>query len=206
MLVGISKPATLVAVVLLIGVIIMVSPLLVSMQKGITTSTTVSPTTTVAAATSDAEAASNSSIAVTTTSVNPPCVAGAQTMAVSGTEFCSVEVTNDTVLGNPGYSYFKNGSISFMGVTFQTICPPGGMGCPGVTSRTATMFSGEMRFTMTFPDHTNETAWGITGVDPYVPILSVHSNPKAGMLIEDEGYDAQMGEEIVHVFLLVEEP
>jgi len=126
-------------------------------------------------------------------------------MTVNNVEFCTDDVSNDTVVGNPGNGYFENGSVSFMGVTFQTICPPGGMGCPGVTSATATMFSGEMKFTMTFPDHTNETVWELTGTDPYIDMLSVHSNPRAGMVIE-ETYDAQARQEIVKVFLLVEQP
>jgi hypothetical protein len=131
------------------------------------------------------------------------CPAGIQTLTLNGTEFCSIDVANDTVLGGPGFSYFLNGSVEFMGVTFQTICPSNYMGCPGANSSASTVTLGIMRFNMAFPDKTNETASQPIGDSSYVLILSQHTGPRAGMLIEIEyAAHATTG----HVFLLVEKP
>src|SRR5271169_1007994 len=44
------------------------------------------------------------------------------TMNISGTEYCALEVTNEIVLGNPGYTVFNASSvILFDGVMFRTI-------------------------------------------------------------------------------------
>ena len=51
-------------------------------------------------------------------------------MKVNGSFYWADDVSKDTVVGNPGYSYFRNASITFDGVRFQTICAPIYSGCP----------------------------------------------------------------------------
>jgi hypothetical protein len=88
-----------------------------------------------------------------------------------------------------------------MGVTFETYCPPEYSGCPGANGTVTVVYLGIMTFTMSFPDGTNETASGVIGDATYIPILSGHSSPRAGMLIELT-YGAH--QTIDRVFLLVE--
>jgi hypothetical protein len=78
-----------------------------------------------------------------------------------------------------------------MGVSFATYCPPNYSGCPvpknytTTTQTITTMTIGAMRFfNMTFPDKAVEVAGDVIGDSQYVLILSNHSNPKAGMLIQ----------------------
>jgi len=83
----------------------------------------------------------------------------------------------------PGYSYFLNGSITFDGVKFQTICPATYPDCPGSNSSSTIVRAGAIRFNMTFPDGNTETAGIVIGDSIYTFIIS-HHYPKAGMLIE----------------------
>jgi len=128
-----------------------------------------------------------------------PC---AKLVTLNGTGYCADDVSNDTVLGGPGYSYFRNVSIAFMGVTFQTYCPWEYAGCPGANGTVTEVMLGVIRFTMTFPDNTNETVGAPIGDLTYVHILSSHSDPRAGMLIEIENGPQRS---TAHVFLLVSE-
>ena len=198
---GISKPASL-AIALAVVLLIAVSTVVFT-QSGTTTSTAISTTTSSPPSSSFSVTASSAS---NSTGVGTgSCGLGVQLITVRGstTEYCADDVANDTVLGGPGYSYFRNESITFMGVTFQTICPSEYMSCPGANSTAATVMLGIMRFTMAFPDKTNETLSGVIGDDTYIPILSSQSNPRAGMLIEIT-YGAH--ETTDHVFLLVAGP
>lgn len=51
-------------------------------------------------------------------------------MTINGVQYYADDVSNDMVFQNPGYSYLPNGSVTFMGVTFETNCPRGYAGCP----------------------------------------------------------------------------
>jgi hypothetical protein len=145
----------------------------------------------------------NSSTSSTGVSIGA-CGQRAQTIVLNATGYCAEDVANDTVLGSPGYSYFLNGSITFMGVTFQTYCPSEYRGCPGANSSASIVTLGIMRFTMTFSDKTNETVTnGAIDELTYIPILSNHTNPRAGMLIVITN---GANETTDHVFLLVEAP
>jgi hypothetical protein len=107
-------------------------------------------------------------------------------MQVNGSFYWADDVSKDTVIGMPGYSYFKNTSVTFDGVKFQTICAPIYSGCPipaGVTITQETVMAGAISFNMTFPDGSTETSGSVIGDSIYTFILSQH-NPKAGMLIE----------------------
>jgi hypothetical protein len=191
---GISKAGSF-AFVLVVGVLVIATVLAFSRENRTSTGAVSSSTTNT---TSDVNPSMSN-----TSSVTGTCGPGIQTIALNGTAFCAHDVANDTVLGGPGYSYFRNGSITFIGVTFRTICPSNDMGCPGANSTAATVTLGIMSFTMTFPDKTNVTASAPIGDDTYIPILSNHSNPRAGMLIEITN-EAQGS--TARVFLLVEEP
>jgi hypothetical protein len=111
-------------------------------------------------------------------------------MTISGTTYCTTDVSQDIVVGNPGYSYFVNGSVNFMGVSFATYCPPNYSGCPvpknytTTTQTITTMTIGAVRFNMTFPDKAVEVAFSVVGDSQYVLMLSNHSDPTAGMLIQ----------------------
>ena len=106
---------------------------------------------------------------------------------VSGTTYCTDDVTNDAVVQNPGYAYFLNGSVTFMGVTFQMICPSSFLGCPGTSNVTekTTVLAGAITLVLTFPDKTTETIGGVIIPMPSngVTLLSKHVNPTAGIMI-----------------------
>lgn|GEM_PF-555930 len=102
---------------------------------------------------------------------------------VNGSYFWADDVSKDIVVGMPGYSYFLNGSVTFDGVNFQTICPPIYRGCPGSNSSSTIVLAGAIRFNMTFPDKSTETTGEVIGDTIYSYVLSNHS-PRAGMLIE----------------------
>ncbi len=118
---------------------------------------------------------------------------------ISGTTYCTDDVSNDAVVQNPGYAYFLNDSVTFMGVTFQMICPPSFLGCPGTSNVTekTTMLAGAIMVNLAFPDKTNETIGGVIGISSGITVLSKHNDPTAGVMISRSGssYD---------VFLLVE--
>jgi hypothetical protein len=105
---------------------------------------------------------------------------------VNGSFYWADDVSKDTEIGMPGYSYFRNASITFGGVKFQTICPPIYSECPipaGTTITQETVLAGAISFNMTFPDGSTETAGDVIGNSIYLAILSQHQ-PRAGMLIE----------------------
>jgi hypothetical protein len=87
------------------------------------------------------------------------------------------------MIGMPGYSYFLNGSVTFDGVKFRTICPASYGGCPGSNSNSKTVTIGAISFNMTFPDGTTETAGKVIGDSIFTLIISQHQ-PRAGMYIE----------------------
>ncbi|MHB8565880.1 MAG: hypothetical protein ACYC7D_05615 [Nitrososphaerales archaeon] len=119
---------------------------------------------------------------------------------VNGTAYCTDNVTNDTVVQDPGYTYFLNESITFMGVTFRAICQANYNGCPGTTNVTVrtTLLAAAITVSLTFSDNTSETMGQVIGDSGEVTLLSAHVDPKAGVMIVRNGpdYDA---------FLLVEE-
>ena len=106
---------------------------------------------------------------------------------VNGTEYCALDVSSDILLGNPGYSYFMTAdAIVFNGVTFRTICPSGYQGCPNVSAdKTITQLTaGDIVVRLSFQDGTNETVGSVIGdLSGNLTILSIHGNPRAGILI-----------------------
>ena len=129
-------------------------------------------------------------------------------MDVNGTLFYADDVSNDTHVENPGYSYFTNRSVTFDGVKFEMLCPPSYDGCPAEVgvNQTVTLMAGAFRFNMTFPDGTSETAGNLIGDLTYVFALSQHSSPRAGILIEYITYNYPHNSPPYHVFLLVSNP
>jgi hypothetical protein len=120
----------------------------------------------------------------TSTSGSP---AGASTATVNGSAYYADNITGDISVGNPGFSYFLNGSVTFMGVKFATICLPIYGGCPvppGTTvTNQETVAIGAISLSATFPDKTNETVGGVIGDITYFFVLSHHASPQAGILI-----------------------
>jgi hypothetical protein len=104
----------------------------------------------------------------------------------NGTAYCSSDVSKDVVVGSPGYSYFLNSSVAFMGVVFQTLCPANYSGCPGSSGNsTATvLYAGAMKAVVTFPDKSNETIGGVVGDSDQALFLSAHADPRAGIEIQ----------------------
>lgn len=140
----------------------------------------------------------------TTTVTSYYCGMGTTLLTINGSTYCTADVSKETVVGAPGYSYFVNGSVDFMGVHFTTYCPPNYSGCPvppntTVTTQT-TVSAGAMRFNMTFPDRSIEITGGVIGDSQSVLMLSKHVDPRAGMLIT---YTSSYG---YSVFLLVRYP
>jgi len=144
--------------------------------------------------------AADTTLTSSATSDAAACGVGNQVITLNSTEYCADDVANDAAIGSPGYSYFRNDSVTFEGVKFQTICPSSYRGCPGANGSASLVMLGIMRFTMTFPDNTNETASSVIADFSYAQILSNHSDPRAGMLIEIT-YGAHA---TTHVYLLVE--
>ena len=109
-------------------------------------------------------------------------------MEAAGSLFYAVEATDDVHFQSSGYAYFSNSSITFMGVKFQTICPSSILGCPnpsGNTTQTSASISGALIwFTMKFSDGKSETTTKAIGSPLYVPIISTHVSPKAGIIVE----------------------
>lgn len=126
---------------------------------------------------------------------------GVYLMKVNGSFYWAVDVSKDIVIGMPGYSYFLNGSVTFDGVKFQTICPPNFGGCPGSNSSSTMVYAGAIRFNMTFPDKSTETVGSVIGNSIYTFVLS-HHYPRAGMLIEYVN-DYPHNSLVYGVFLLV---
>jgi hypothetical protein len=125
-------------------------------------------------------------------------------MNVSGSSYYANDISSDIVVQNPGYAYFRNASVTFDGVRFETICPRGYSGCPvpseNSTNQTVTqVLLGVYKFNMTFPDMTTETTQGFIGDATYTFALSNHISPRAGMLVENVEYN-------YHVYLLVSVP
>jgi hypothetical protein len=121
------------------------------------------------------------------------CPDGLRTIAINGIDYCTDDVTAYTIVQNPGYTYFTNRSILFMSVVFATICPPYYAGCPSNSSsnQTTTVIASAIKFTLMFPDHSNETIGDVIGTSTQVIILSAHMNPRAGAMIirTGAGYD-----------------
>ncbi len=118
------------------------------------------------------------------------------TMEVNGLLYYADNVTSDVVIQIPGYSYLLNGSVTFLGVRFTTICPPQVEGCPAPGSTVTNQSSisaiagGAIRLSLTFPDGTNETIGGEPGPGyPSFFILSQHADPQAGILLFTSGPD-----------------
>jgi hypothetical protein len=128
-------------------------------------------------------------------------------MNISGSFYYVDDVSSDTIIGSPGYSYFLNGSITFNGVKFETYCPPSSAGCPSPGNRsvqiTETVMAGLIFFNAIFPDGSNETAVSIIGDSTYVVALSRHIAPRAGMLVEYLDYNYPNNFPPYHTFLLV---
>jgi hypothetical protein len=123
------------------------------------------------------------------------------TITVDGSEYYVDNVTKIMNTGGTTF-HFNNGSVTFLGVEFRTICMDYASGCPGVppppANATYTVPSGSgITVNVTFPDHSSET---IAGAFPIVPVhfykSSFHSNPRAGILIvyteSDPGYKSYL--------------
>lgn len=92
-------------------------------------------------------------------------------MKVNGSYYWADDVSRDIVIGSPGYSYFLNGSVTFDGVKFQTICPASYRGCPGSNSSSTIIWAYAISFNVTFPDKTTEQV-GYAGLGTYNYLLS----------------------------------
>jgi hypothetical protein len=103
----------------------------------------------------------------TSSSINTAAsVTSAPTMTVNGSLYYADNISKDISVGNPGDSYFLNGSVTFLGVKFETLCPPSYSGCPvppGTTITTyTTMYIGAIRLNATFPDSRRGQLDGVT--------------------------------------------
>jgi hypothetical protein len=113
------------------------------------------------------------------------------TMTVNGSLYYSDDITSDITIGFPGYSFFHNSSVTFLGVKFETDCPPSYGGCPvppGVTETTVTtMMIGAIRLNATFADKSTESISALIGDDDYIFAFTHHTGPQAGVLIVYSG-------------------
>jgi hypothetical protein len=138
---------------------------------------------------------SNSSIQSSESS-GTATTSGASTTAINGFVYLVDNVTSIMYAEDPGTLHFYNGSVTFLGVTFQTICTDYYSQCPGVPppppGMTVTIASGAgISVNVTFADQASED---LVGGFPLVPVsfnaLTSHSDPQAGILIVNTGSDA----------------
>jgi len=120
-------------------------------------------------------------ITTTTAAVNT------STTTVNGISYYADNVTSLMIAEDMGTFHFNNGSVTFLGVEFQTICTGYGSACPGVPApppgTTITVQSGPgITLNVTFPDHSSETISGGFPIGGF-EALSHHTNPQAGILI-----------------------
>ncbi len=151
------------------------------------------------------------SVSTTTLSTAYVFRGGVFTMNVNGSLFYADNISGDMVVQNPGYAYFMNGSVTFDGVKFETICLPNYSGCPipagTVQNQTRTVpGAGAITIKMTFPDKNTETRGEVIGDSTYVFVLSQHANPRAGVLIEYIEYNYPHNFPPYKAFLLVSTP
>ncbi len=169
---AISRIATIVIIVIVIVAAITAGYFVLN--------STATPTTSTSSSTSSLHSSSS------TTLVSNAC----NSIVLNGESYCSLNVTNDIVLGEPGESYFVNGTtaINYMGVTFEPLCPTNIQGCPNQqTSGTLMeMSSGAIQISLTFPDNSTAVIGSIlqNGGEEPLTILSNHTNPTAGVYIE----------------------
>jgi len=122
----------------------------------------------------------------------------APTMLVNGSLYYADNITSDITIGFPGYSYFNNASVTFLGVKFETYCPLSYEGCPAPpgTTRTityTTMSLGVVGLNMTFLDKSTEYISALIGDDDYIFAFTHHTDPQAGVLIiYDGGFKAYL--------------
>lgn len=153
----------------------------------------------------------STSIPITTSSmVSTPNVTHSNVFVtnVNNSFYYADDISQDTVVQNPGYSYFLNGSVLFDGVKFEMICPRTFVGCPtkSNTTESVTIMAGAFEFSVKFVDGSNETIGTIIGDLTYVFALSQHTNPRAGILIEYIQYGYPNNFPAYRVFLLVSYP
>ena len=126
-------------------------------------------------------------------SVSPAAnpITNAPKMLVNGSLYYADDITSDITIGFPGYSFFHNTSVTFLGVRFETYCPPSYGGCPippGVTETTVTtMMIGAIRLNATFADKSTESINALIGDDDYIFAFTHHAGPQAGVLIVYSG-------------------
>lgn len=134
------------------------------------------------------------------------CAATSQLLSMNGSTFCAIDISSDIAIENPGYSYFLNQSVDFMGIRFVTWCPSAYAGCPGQSngsSETQTaLYTSAIRMSITFPDRTSETIGAVIGDASHLLLISKHTDPHAGLSIQfvSNGYSASY-----RVLLLVED-
>lgn len=97
-------------------------------------------------------------------------------IALNGTQYCSLDVTNITSIGVPGWATM-NRSVDFMGVNFKTVCQDNAGNCG---SQNETMFIGLVVFNLSFSDGSNENVTASATCAGSSYFLSKHQNPIAG--------------------------
>jgi hypothetical protein len=106
------------------------------------------------------------------------------TMTVNGSQYYADNVTK--IMNTQGTTFhLDNGSVTFRGVEFQTICTDYSSGCPGVppppANTTYTLPSGPgITLNVTFPDHSSEMI--VFPIVVHFYAFSNHANPRAGIL------------------------
>lgn len=125
-------------------------------------------------------------------------------MTVNGSSYYYDNVTADTTVGAPGYSYFHNSSVTFLGIQFTTYCPPVDIGCPSTSSTSIATYTtislGIISMSVHFPDGTNETVSVVIGDSTYAFGFTHYSDLTAGILVTYSTNGHQSG---YNVYLLV---
>lgn len=128
-------------------------------------------------------------------------------VVVNGTRYSCLDVTAKVDFASPGYSLLKN-PVTFLGIGFQTICPPGISNCGnqslvvGQSSNTTVIRLAVISLNITFADNNVSNVFALFPLHQGAPTVALanHGSSKAGVLLE---YSPGASPVNVRVILLV---
>jgi hypothetical protein len=132
-----TRSYTAIAIAIVIAAVLISASLYVAVEAPTRTTTTTRTVTTTG---------SSSQTTTTGTSSETACIE----IAVNGTGYCSLDVTNNMTFQQFGYSAL-NAPVTFLGVTFETTCQLNAANCPP-EGQNAGQSAGVIPFELIFPD------------------------------------------------------
>jgi hypothetical protein len=170
-----ARSYTRLAIAIVVAAVVISASILAATDKSTTTSSDVIATTT-----------TTRTVTVTRTPSQTAC----SEITVNGTEYCSLDVTENMTFEEFGYSML-NAPVTFMGVTFESTCQSNAANCPTESQSAAqsTVSSGVIPFELIFPDSGIQYIGALypssngPGQEEYY-LTSTQTSPRAGFLLE----------------------